>query len=197
MTNLQLLSTPWQQHVEQWRDCDRCSLCSTRQNVVLARGKIPCDVLFVGEAPGPSEDAIGQPFIGPAGSLLDQIIRNAVVVPLRIAFTNLVACIPLDSDGKKFSEPDDDSILACKPRLEQFIEIAQSKIVVAVGKLAQDFADRGYRHSFKLPPSVKNIIDIKHPAAILRMNVAQQGLEIQRCIVTLRMAVEEHLEGGV
>lgn len=64
-------------HVERWKDCGGCSLCDRRTRVVLYRGKVPCDVLFVGEAPGESEDVVGVPFVGPAGKLLDSMIQDA------------------------------------------------------------------------------------------------------------------------
>lgn len=64
-------------HVERWRDCEGCSLSSRRSRVVLYRGKIPCDVLLVGEAPGDSEDVVGVPFVGPAGRLLDAMIAES------------------------------------------------------------------------------------------------------------------------
>jgi uracil-DNA glycosylase len=70
--------TLWSAHVDDWKDCTRCPLHTVRSNVVLARGSIPCDILFVGEAPGRSEDALGKPFVGPAGILLDEMIEDAL-----------------------------------------------------------------------------------------------------------------------
>lgn len=64
-------------HVQTWRGCTACSLSVQRSRVVLYRGQVPCDVLFVGEAPGESEDVVGTPFIGPAGKLLDAMIRGS------------------------------------------------------------------------------------------------------------------------
>jgi uracil-DNA glycosylase len=72
-----MIQTPFQLHVAQWRNCTACPLHIGRKQVVFARGKIPCDILFVGEAPGKSEDMHGQPFYGPAGQLLDDIVENA------------------------------------------------------------------------------------------------------------------------
>ncbi len=68
----------FQLHVEKWsRGCGSES-CSSANHVVHARGSIPCHVAFIGEAPGVSEDTIGQPFVGPAGSLLDEIIQRSI-----------------------------------------------------------------------------------------------------------------------
>lgn len=95
--------TTWLEHVEKWRDCMRCPLSEQRSNIVLARGTVPCDVLFVGEAPGASEDALGQPFVGPAGHLLDQVIERALPHPTKDVWeqlrfdTNTPWCYALDA----------------------------------------------------------------------------------------------------
>lgn len=82
-------------HVDRWKHCTLCPLHKVRRQVVLARGKLPADVLMVGEAPGLSEDVLGAPFTGPAGQLLDRIITATELENYRIAFTNLVGCIPM------------------------------------------------------------------------------------------------------
>lgn len=176
--------TRFQIHVENWRNCKLCPLHSQRRRIVLARGKLPADVLFVGEAPGESEDNLGVPFIGPAGKLLDQIIARAMPdygevyqrPQLRLAFTNLVACFPRDAKRAGNHEPPVESIQACRPRLDELVEIANPRLVVLVGALSQ-------KH-YSFTPSVS----ITHPAAILRANVANQGLMIQRAVVTLAEA---------
>lgn len=178
--------SPYQEHVERWRNCDRCFLCERRSKVVLVRGTIPCDALFVGEAPGVSENVIGRPFVGPAGKLLDRIIDDGFArVNFTYALTNLVCCIPLDENGVKAKEPEKVSIEACEERLRQLVAIAEPDIIVTVGAL-----------STKWVPKVLDYVparwvEIVHPAAILRMNIAQQGLAIQRATVTLSSALEE------
>ncbi len=64
----------WTDHVERWKDCTKCPLHTQRSNIVIARGQLPADVVFIGEAPGAIEDGTGLPFKDPAGALLDQII---------------------------------------------------------------------------------------------------------------------------
>ena len=95
----------WKDHKEKWINCYGCDLCEQRDKVVLLRGKIPCDVLFIGEAPGVSEDTLGKPFVGPAGTLLDNIIEESDPGELKLAWTNVIACIPKDDDGHKVKEP--------------------------------------------------------------------------------------------
>lgn len=189
--------TLYQQHKKKWSECTDCLLCEGRTKVVIAKGTIPCDILFIGEAAGVSEDIIGKPFVGPAGKLLHNIIdqtlgpiNEQLEVPLTIAFTNLVCCIPLDEGGDKVSEPPDEAIRACQPRLKEFIRIAKPKLLIAVGDLADSYLSPDYRFAIKhkLPWE-----KIKHPAAILRSNWSQQGLEVQKCRMRLRDAIERHL----
>lgn len=197
MTPLQLLN-------ENWKDCDRCELHLRRKRVVMWRGECPALVLFIGEAPGKSEDVLGVPFVGPAGKLLDTIIRRATAewqVPGTIgpaynqvtwAMTNLVACIPKNDAGDKVHEPEPECIEACKPRLEEFVRICQPRLIVNVGKLASEYMEQGFKHSVKLPYKIMQIA-VTHPAAILRANLAQQGFAVKKCVINIRDAIKEVL----
>lgn len=182
--------TPWQRHVEKWKNCDSCSLCDTRKNVVLLRGSVPCDVLFIGEAPGASEDVLGKPFVGPAGHLLDQMVQNAMEeagVNPKTAFTNLVGCIPID-EGKKAAEPDKASILACVDRVAEVVNLCKPKLIVRVGSLSHKWANKGIDQAS--PKWEFKTINVRHPAFILRADVTQRTLEIQKFVVTLTDALE-------
>lgn len=189
MPKIHLKLSPWKQHVRDWKDCQRCYLASTRSSIVLARGELPCDVLFIGEAPGRSEDALGKPFVGPAGKLLDSIALEAMESPLRLAFTNLIGCIPLDDEAEKLSEPPGDAVEACSPRLIDLVEIARPKLLVLVGQHPQYWLEKGYRHTIKVRETER--LEMIHPAAILRAPHAQQSHMIRRCVVTLRDAMEK------
>lgn len=184
------MSSPYRQHVDKWKNCLRCPLHEGRLKVVHVRGYVPCDILFVGEAPGESENVVGQPFVGPAGRLLDEIVRRSLGTRFRTAYTNLVGCIPREPDGTgKLAQPDDEHIKACAPRLQEVVKLCEPKLIVCVGSLSEDWLRPGDKHSVKFHRPV-NQIHIRHPASILRANVAQRGLEIQRCIVSLANAVE-------
>ncbi len=173
--------TPYQKHKKRWVNCKKCDLHKRRKRVVLARGKIPADILFIGEAPGASEDVLGKPFVGPAGKLLDQIIERSLDGHWDYALTNLVACIPLDENGRKMGEPSEEYIEACRPRLDEFVALCKPKAIIRVGKLAD-----------KWTPIVSGCHEasILHPAAILRMDLSQRGLAVRRCIVTISDAVD-------
>lgn len=177
--------TPYQRHKAHWSKCRACDLCKHRSRVVLARGRVPADVLFIGEAPGVSEDALGKPFMGPAGKLLDRIIEQAIDGQHDYALTNLVGCIPLLDDGKKTSQPPDSAIHECNERLHEFVRLCRPIVVVSVGGLAHKWVtEAGFEH-----PEV--FVSIIHPAAILRMDVSQRGLAVQRSIVIISDAVDE------
>lgn len=172
----------YKQHKAKWKDCTKCELHKQRTKVVLARGKLPCDILFVGEAPGQSEDIIGRPFCGPAGKLLDRMISDAFNapggIPVRCAFTNLVACIPKGEHGQKLVEPDHKCVKACRLRLREFIKLSKAEVVVSVGRLATI--------ELKGP-------HITHPAHLLRMDASRRGLEIQRTIIEIRDIFSEYV----
>ena len=164
----------YKDHVTEWKNCTRCELSQQRERIVLAKGDIPCDVLFLGEAPGESEDVVGLPFVGPAGRLLEALIsravRNSAVREMKFAFTNLVACFPKEMKDIGVNEPPDYTIKECMPRVSEFIALADPSRIVCVGKLASKWIERIMSHSDILR------IHIPHPAAILRANIANQGL---------------------
>jgi len=181
------MATRYQAHRKKWIDCTACPLHQGRTQVVLARGHLPADILFVGEAPGASEDVLGRPFVGPAGHLLDSIVDQALdAVPgIGVAFTNLVACIPkTGATTAKIGEPPAQAIQACNPRLLELIDLCHPQLIVGVGVLAT-------KHLEALDSSMVMVISIVHPAAILRMDISQRGLAIQRATIALEDAATE------
>lgn len=175
----------WLQHVEDWKDCQRCPLGTQRDRICLARGVLPCDVLFVGEAPGASEDTAGLPFVGPAGMLLDEIIARGVPKGVTHALTNLVACFPREAKSIGDNEPERGEILECRPRLVQFVNLAQPRVIVRVGKLAVRYL--GFDLSVPFA-------DIDHPAYMLRLPLAAQKGAVQRAMVHIRNTCEDVLD---
>lgn len=175
----------YKEHRAKWNNCTKCSLCERRRHVVLYRGVIPADVLFIGEAPGTSEDDLGQPFVGPAGKLLDDIIRKALgTKQVKIGFTNLVSCIPIGEDGKKAVEPPLESIEACSDRFDEIYRLVRPKALICVGKLP-------YKHLQGYNDHMSHYTQIPHPAAILRAEKQNQGLLIQTCVVSIADFIEE------
>lgn len=185
--------TPLQCHLAKWKTGCGNTICQMASRIVIGRGTLPADVLFLGEAPGISEDTLGRPFVGPAGKLLDSIIQHAKTTTgtnPTIALTNLVGCIPrIDAGKPQYDEPTIDEIHRCKGRLGEFVKLARPKVIVAVGRLAESWA-------MKFFPEIR-LHSIQHPAAILRMNVTHQGLAFEKAAVAVAEAFEAIGQGPI
>jgi DNA polymerase len=175
-------------HKERWKDCTACSLCKTRNKVVLLRGTVPAPILFIGEAPGLVENVFGVPFKGPAGKLLDSIIEAAGLIKSDYALTNIIACVPL-SEGNALDKPPIESVKACKDRLCEAIDLVKPDLIINVGQQAEKwFSKQHLGDRYDIPHVV-----INHPAYLLRLGIAQQGLEIQRCIIQIKDAISDYV----
>lgn len=187
-------------HKEKWLGCELCELSQCRSKMVFARGSIPCDILFIGEGPGDSENVLGKPFVGPAGKLLDHIIDNSIPETFSYCITNLVCCLPRGEDGK-IGAPPKSAVKACAPRLKEFVQIARPSGIVLVGDVAAKyitgqamFSDMEDGSSVSWYPDMIHFAKIVHPAAILRMQGSQKGinsgLAVQRAILSIQDLVE-------
>ena len=144
-------------------NCKRCGLHKFRRNIVIGRGVQPADILFMGEAPGRSENAIGKAFIGRSGKLLDRIISDAAQLARLISFptyfmTNTLLCRPTDSINGDNRKPTESEILACRPLVKNIINYIKPKEIVFVGKVSE----RYYKSEY--PGAIR----ILHPAFLLR-----------------------------
>lgn len=193
--------SPYQGFCARWKNGCGADQCSRARQVVQARGKIPCDVAFIGEGPGMSEDVIGLPFVGPAGKVLDEIIERAVPDDVRWCIFNMVGCLPTDAEGNKEEPPTDVQVEACGQRLFELTSLARPRLIICVGSTSRDWLDYKYQHRIVLPTMPEdgsNIpqVTITHPAAILRMNVAVRGFQVQQAIVRVSNAIADVLGGG-
>lgn len=154
-------------HVTKWEKCGRCPLGPQAFQHVLGRGSLPCNVLFIGEAPGVTEDALGKPFVGRSGKLLDKLVsdsRRALRWKYTYAVNNVLACIPRstasDHSDSAVRPPHPSEVRECSPRLVEFLGLAQPSVIVLLGKSAQQYSG----------PLFDQIIQINlvHPAFILR-----------------------------
>lgn len=185
-----------------WNTCQRCPLHKLARRHVIGLGDLPADVVFIGEAPGPKEDLLGKPFIGPAGHLLWKMILEAIEIydepkswddvflhliwaaGIRAYITNVVACAPWkDTDRKEWRQPTPKECEACRPRLDEIILQAKPKLIVLVGKVS--------KLMFKPPKGVATLT-IEHPAHILYMGVQPDTTVIYHQIVhRLREAFDQ------
>ena len=178
-------------HVNRWSKCRRCDLYKTRHKVVLFRGKIPCDILFVGEAPGESENVIGRPFVGPAGKLLDLIIAKSVPDTISYGITNIVACMPPKEEGNDNRKPDDKCVYACKDRLQELIDMAKPKAIICLGEVSRNYINGGSSNDVEIDKSTTKIVYIRHPAFILRVNPAQKLLLVQKSTIDISKVCDD------
>ena len=112
-------------------DCTRCRLHKGRTNIVFGVGNVNTDLMFVGEGPGADEDAQGEPFVGRAGQLLNNMITAMGLKREDVYIGNVVKCRP---PGNR--TPEKDECDTCLPFLMRQIEVIQPKVIVALGAVA-------------------------------------------------------------
>ncbi len=159
----------WNELEKACHDCTRCGLCETRHNVVFGVGNRKTDILFVGEGPGEQEDLQGEPFVGPAGQLLDEML---CIIDLdrttNCYIANIVKCRPPQNRDPMENEQD-----ACIDFLRNQVALIRPKIIVCLGRIAaKRLIDPEYRITRQHGQWVnKNGIwmtAIYHPSALLR-----------------------------
>ena len=112
--------------------CTRCALAASRTQTVFGMGDPRADLMFVGEGPGAEEDRQGLPFVGKSGQLLDRLMFEEIGITRdRCFICNTVKCRP---PGNR--DPDPDEVAACRPYLEQQIDLIEPKVVVTLGNFA-------------------------------------------------------------
>jgi len=175
------LLTRYQLLKSRWEGCTKCPLHEFRTNVVHFRGSLPCEVLFVGEAPGESEDALRYPFVGESGAELDSLICQIQGArgDFTYGITNIVACKPVFEGCIR--EPKADEAKTCQPRLEEIIELCEPSLFVTLGKVAQRF----------IPRSPDRLISqVVHPSFIIReQNEIMKNMHRKRFINTVGEAI--------
>ena len=149
--------------------CTACTLCRTRQRAVPGVGDPKAQWLFVGEAPGAEEDAKGEPFVGQAGRLLDNMLAAlAMKRGDNVYIANVLKCRP---PGNRTPTPIESE--ACMPYLDRQIGLIAPKLIVALGKSAATTllnaeasiaSLRGRVHRYRGVP----LIVTYHPAYLLR-----------------------------
>ena len=121
----------WESLQEICRSCTGCGLCETRHNVVFGVGPRRTDVMFVGEGPGEQEDLQGEPFVGPAGKLLDDMLSIIDLSRENSYIANIVKCRPPRNRDPLETEQE-----ACIGYLRNQVALIQPKIIVCLGRIA-------------------------------------------------------------
>jgi DNA polymerase len=148
---------------EKVKRCTRCpELVANRTNVVIGSGAIPCDILFLGEAPGEAEDQEGVPFIGRAGKLLRIILQTLKIDLEKCHILNVLKCRPPSNRDPRVVE-----IENCRPFLEQQIKVTKPKVIVAMGRYAQAFVSGKSPSSVRVMKVLGDVVDYNGIPAIL------------------------------
>ncbi|HJU35587.1 MAG TPA: uracil-DNA glycosylase [Nitrososphaera sp.] len=113
------------------RGCPLCELARTRKNAVPGEGQLSAKVMFIGEAPGRREDEKGRPFVGAAGRILDNLLKNVGIERSQVFITNIVKCRPPNN-----RVPKEDEMIACRPYLDRQIELIKPKVICILGRTA-------------------------------------------------------------
>ncbi|MGQ0695198.1 MAG: uracil-DNA glycosylase [Nitrospiraceae bacterium] len=124
--------TPLQELAKSLHNCQRCKLAKLgRSQVVFGVGNPHASIMFVGEAPGFYEDQQGEPFVGAAGKLLNDLLASAGLSRNEIYIANVIKCRPPNN-----RDPEQDEVDTCKPFLMQQIQLIRPKLVCTLGNWA-------------------------------------------------------------
>ncbi len=148
--------------------CKKCRLSEMRTNVVIGKGNKQADIMLIGEGPGQQEDLQGQPFVGPAGQLLDKMLAAVNLSIDDVYIANVVKCRP---PGNR--DPHDDEKQACINYLRYQFALIQPKIIVCLGRIAATtIIDENFKITKQRGQWYErkgcHIIATYHPSALLR-----------------------------
>jgi DNA polymerase len=159
----------WDELAQTVAQCRACGLCNGRRNTVFGTGDRQADWLIVGEAPGENEDLQGEPFVGQAGMLLDNMLKAlGLNRRQKVYIANVLKCRP---PGNRNPEPQE--VAQCEPFLRRQVELLQPRIILAMGRFAvQALLQsnepigrlRGQVHRYNGVP----VVVTYHPAYLLR-----------------------------
>ena len=180
----------WEELKAECSACTRCGLCQTRHNVVFGIGNETADVMLVGEGPGEQEDLQGIPFVGPAGKLLDDMLR---IIDLsrdsNCYIANIIKCRPPRNRDPQEGEQD-----ACIPYLRKQTALVRPKIIICLGRIAaMRLIDGKYRITREHGTWVRRgnmwMTALYHPSALLRDPMKRP--ETFEDLLSLRAKVQE------
>jgi DNA polymerase len=178
------------------RQCHGCPLYKNATQTVFGRGPSDARVFLIGEQPGNDEDLAGEPFVGPAGRVLDEGLMAAGIARTDTYVTNVVKHFKWVAMGKRrlHKKPGAREIAACLPWLEKEIELIRPEVLVCLGATAaQALLGRDFRVStmsgrLMESPLAPHALATVHPSSILRQQTpADRAREMDRFTDDLRV----------
>lgn len=121
----------WEELNEAIKDCNKCKLCSGRNNIVFGVGNKNADIMFIGEGPGADEDIQGEPFVGKAGQLMNKAFEALEIKREEVYIANIVKCRPPQNRN-----PEPDEAKACMDYLRNQVLLIKPKMIVLLGSVA-------------------------------------------------------------
>ena len=156
--------------------CTDCALSSGRTNAVPGEGSGDAQIMFIGEGPGYHEDRLGRPFVGPAGSFLDDLLSSIGLSRDQVFIANMVKCRPPNN-----RDPLPGEIAACSKYLDRQLELIDPSLVVTLGRfsLGKFFPRETISkvHGKVRKVAGRNIYPVMHPAAALHRQEFRKVIE--------------------
>jgi DNA polymerase len=173
----------WDELTAEVAGCRACGLCETRTQTVFGVGNRNAEWMLIGEAPGAEEDARGEPFVGQAGRLLDNMLASVGLsrvgsTPQAVYIANVLKCRP---PGNRNPEPSE--VAQCEPFLLRQVELVNPKLIVVMGRFAAQSllgtdasiaSLRGRVHRIRVAGREIPVVVTYHPAYLLR-NLADKS----------------------
>lgn len=178
------------------RGCPLCKLSRSRKNAVPGEGQLSAKIMFIGEAPGRSEDEKGRPFVGAAGRILDELLKKAGIERSEVFITNIVKCRPPNN-----RVPKEDELTACRPYLDRQIALIKPKVICILGRTAYSSLLGGSSITANRGKIVERA-DQKyfltfHPAAVIYNKGLLSALEADLKKLAVEINKEEESEGSL
>jgi uracil-DNA glycosylase len=188
----------WDELRQEVTSCRACSLCETRKQTVFGVGNTRADWMLIGEAPGAEEDARGEPFVGQAGRLLDNMLASIGMsrggeTPQSVYIANVLKCRP---PGNRNPQPDE--VAKCEPFLLRQIELVAPALIVVMGRFAAQSllgtdasiaSLRGKSHLIHVAGRQIPVVVTYHPAYLLRNLIDKEKSWADLCLANSVRAV--------
>ena len=188
----------WKELRQEVTRCRACSLCETRKQTVFGVGNTRADWMLIGEAPGAEEDARGEPFVGQAGRLLDNMLASIGMsregeTPKSVYIANVLKCRP---PGNRNPQPEE--VSKCEPFLLRQIELVSPALIVVMGRFAAQSllgtdasiaSLRGKPHRINVAGRQIPVVVTYHPAYLLRNLIDKEKSWADLCLANKVHAV--------
>jgi DNA polymerase len=180
-----VVALDWEPLAEAVRGCTRCGLHATRTQTVFGVGRRDAALMIIGEAPGAEEDRQGEPFVGPAGQLLNAMLKAIKLRREDVYIANILKCRPPSN-----RDPSPSEASTCTPYLNRQIELLRPRVILAVGRIAGQWLLQTELPIGRIRGQVSRygetgipLVVTYHPAYLLRSPLAKAKAWQDLCLV--------------